>query len=153
MEKYSHWSFEITGYHITIPNPQEEQAVIMSAWSKWFSENMWDLVVEKEYPGIHTVYYNYTNPLDPTKKGYDMLIGFMTKAGTMQTHKEFLTLEVPAQDYRYMTVTWELPKNLISSWIEVNSKSQEELKRAYGYDLDMYNADGTEVTLAVSVKE
>lgn len=81
-----------------------------------------------------------------------MLIGFITKPGSVQ-EKKFTTLQIPAQDYRYKTVSGELIPNLVSEWKKINNMSAEELPRNYGYDLDMYNADCTEVTIAVSVAE
>ena len=48
MEKYSHGPFEISGYQVTIENPENERQVIMTAWQKWFEKNMADLVIERE---------------------------------------------------------------------------------------------------------
>ena len=115
-------------------------------------ENIGADIVSKVYPTLHTVYYNYKNPLDLSKKGYDMLIGYMTEVGSVQDEK-YTTVEIPAQDYQYTTVVGKLPDRLIETWMEINDTPQSELPRSYGYDLDMYNADGTEVTVAISVKK
>ena len=76
MDKYSLWAFEITGYKVTIHNPQEEKEVIWSAWTKFQSEKIGDLIIGKGHDSLHAVYYNYHNPKDLDKKGYDMLIGY-----------------------------------------------------------------------------
>ena len=68
MEKYSHGPFEVSGYQVTIPNPESEMETIMSAWKLWFTENMAEIVAEKEFPGLHAVYYNYHDQLDLSKK-------------------------------------------------------------------------------------
>ena len=76
-----------------------------------------------------------------------MLIGYITKTGTTQDNPAITTIEIPAQDYRYMTTKDISPENIF------NNTPQSELVRNYGYDLDMYNADHTELTIAVSVSE
>lgn len=68
MEKYSHGPFEVSGYRITIENPENERQIIMTAWKAWFTENMADRVIEREYPSLHAVYYRYHDALDLTKK-------------------------------------------------------------------------------------
>jgi predicted transcriptional regulator YdeE len=115
-------------------------------------ENIGADIVSKICPTLHTVYYNYKNPLDLSKKGYDMLIGYMTEVGSVQDEK-YTTIQIPAQDYQYTTVGGKLPDCLIETWMEINDTPQNELPRSYGYDLDMYNADNTEVTVAISVKK
>ncbi len=152
MEAYSHGPFQVTGYHVTIPSLEQEEQIIMEAWWRWMGENMGEWIVQKVYPTLHTVYYNYKNPLDLTKKGYDMLIGYMTEVGSVQDEK-YTTVEIPAQDYQYTTVGGKLPDRLIETWMEINDTPHDVLPRSYGYDLDMYNADGTEVTVAISVKK
>lgn len=150
MEKYSHGPFQVTGYGVTIPTLEQEEEIIMNAWWRWMGENMWEWITGKVYPTLHTVYYNYKNPLDLSKKGYDMLIGYITEAGSIQDEK-YTSVEIPAQDYQYTTVTGKLPDRLIETWMEINDTPHDILPRSYGYDLDMYNADNTEVTVAVSV--
>ncbi len=81
-----------------------------------------------------------------------MLIGYITEAGSIQDPK-YTTIQIPTQDYQYTTVTGKLPDRLIDTWMEINDTPEDKLPRTYGYDLDMYNADNTEVTVAVSVKE
>lgn len=68
MEKYSHGPFEVSGYRITIENPTDERQVIMTAWKLWFTDNMADLVIDKEYPSVHGVYYSYHDHDDLEKK-------------------------------------------------------------------------------------
>jgi hypothetical protein len=50
MEKYSHGPFEVSGYRVTIENPESEMETIMSTWKLWFTENIAELVADKEYP-------------------------------------------------------------------------------------------------------
>ena len=71
----------------------------------------------------------------------------------MQTDPLLTTVKIPAQDYRYVSVKEDVQYNLIKNWKEINAMPDTELTRSFGYDLDMYNANGTEVTVAVSVKE
>lgn len=68
MEAYSHGPFEISGYQVTIENPENERQVIMTAWQKWLEKNMADIVIEREYPSLHTVYYNYHDATNLSKK-------------------------------------------------------------------------------------
>lgn len=153
MEKYSHGPFEISGYQVTIPDPSSEMDIIMSAWRRWFTENMADLVIEKESPWLHAVYYNYHDSTDMNKKWYDMVIGYMTRTWAIQKDPSITTVQIPAQDYRYTTLTDISPESIFGTWKEINHTPQPELARSYGYDLDMYNADHTELTIAVSVTE
>ena len=82
-----------------------------------------------------------------------MLIGYITKTGTTQDNPAITTIEIPAQDYRYMTTKDISPENIFSSWKTINNTPQSELVRNYGYDLDMYSEDHTSLTIAVSVSE
>jgi hypothetical protein len=68
MEAYSHGPFEVSGYRITIENPENERAVIMEAWKHFFSEGISARITDKEYPSVHAVYYNYHDQDDLAKK-------------------------------------------------------------------------------------
>ena len=153
MEKYSHGPFEVSGYKVTIHGPVGEGGTVMDAWRLWFTENRGDRVIEKIYPSLHAVYYNYQNPLDPEKNQYDMIIGYMTKEGVIQTDPSITTVQIPTQDYRYVTITDISPEGILSEWQKINATPPSELHRSYDYDLDMYNTEHTELTIAVSVNE
>lgn len=153
MEKYSHGPFEVSGYKVTVHGPVGEGSTIMDAWRLWFTENLGDRVVEKIAPSLHAVYYNYQNPLDPEKNQYDMIIGYMTRDGATQTDPTIVTVKIPAQDYRYMTLIDISPENILKSWTDINATPTSELPRSYGYDLDMYDEAHTGMTIAVSVSE
>ncbi len=153
LSEYSHGSFQITGYKISTTNKDRQSGKdIMEAWKKFLTENMADLVENKEYPSLHCVYFNYTNPENVDERGYDMLLGFITKEGASQTNPELTTITIPAQDYKYILVKGEMPASLIKTWGEINAMPEAELNRSFGYDMDMYSEDGTECTLTVSVK-
>jgi predicted transcriptional regulator YdeE len=152
MEKYSHPAFQVTGYKISTTNKDHQSGKdIMEAWKKFRSENMADSIQHKAYPTLHCVYYNYINPKNYEERGYDMLIGYLTEEGSSQTNPELTTITIPAQDYAYVTVKGEMPNSLIEEWKKINNMPETELNRAFGYDLDMYNADETECTVTVSV--
>ena len=152
MEKYSHPGFQITGYQITTTNKDKQSDKdIMEAWKKFHTQNLADLIENKAYPTLHSVYFNYTNPKNVDERGYDMLIGFITTEGTNQTNPELTTITIPAQDYAYELVKGEMPKSLIQEWAKINSLPESELNRSFGYDLDMYNEDQSECTVTVSV--
>ncbi len=153
MEKYSHGPFEVSGYKVTIHGPVGEWTTVMDTWRLWFTENMGDRVIEKEYLTLHAVYYNYQYPLDSEKNEYDMIIGYITKTGTLQTDPTINTVKIPAQDYRYTTLDDISPENILFAWSKINSTPDSQLPRSYGYDLDMYNETHTGMTIAVSVKE
>ncbi len=153
MEKYSHGPFEVSGYRITIENHQDERAVIMVAWKQFFTENMSERISSKVYPSVHAVYYNYHDQFDSEKKGYDMLIGYITADGVTQADPAITTIQIPAQDYRYTTTNEISPENIFGMWNTINTTPASELPRNYGYDLDMYNEAHTELTIAVSVSE
>jgi hypothetical protein len=125
----------------------------MDAWRLWFTENMGDRVIEKEYPTLHAVYYNYKYPLDGEKNEYDMIIGYITKTDTLQTDPTITTVKIPTQDYRYTTLDDISPESIFGAWSTVNSTPASLLARSYGYDLDMYNETHTGMTIAVSVNE
>lgn len=125
----------------------------MDTWRLWFTENIGDRVIEKIYPSLHAVYYNYQNPRDPEKNQYDMIIGYMTKEGVTQTDSTITTIKIPTQDYRYTTITDISPESIFDTWQKINTTPPSELHRSYGYDLDMYNTEHTELTIAVSVSK
>lgn len=77
----------------------------------------------------------------------------MTEENAVQTNTDLVTLTIPAQDYRYITVEGGFPESIWNAWNNINQMSAVELPRNYGYDLEMYNEAGTECTIAVSVKE
>lgn len=154
MEKYSHGAFQITGYKITTTKKNNQEAKdIADAWAKFMSENMVDDILHKAYPTLHVVYFNYINPENLSERGYDMLMGYITEDDSVQEKASLTTITIPAQDYEYVKVTGELPKNLIAEWQKVNAISTEECNRAFGYDMDMYNKDMSEITLTVSVNK
>ena len=82
-----------------------------------------------------------------------MLIGYVTKTGITQTHPSIITIQIPAQDYQYITLSDISPESIFGAWSTINSTPQSELARSYGYDLDMYNETHTGIIIAVSVKE
>ena len=82
-----------------------------------------------------------------------MLIGYITGTGVVQIDPTITTIEIPAQDYRYTTITDISPEAIFGAWNTINTTPQSELVRSYGYDLDMYNEAHTELTIAVSVSE
>ena len=153
MEKYSHGPFEVSGYRITIENPEREWEIIMKAWKSFFEDDISARITDRAHPSIHAVYYNYHDQLDLSKKGYDMLIGYITTDGIVQADPTITTIIIPAQDYRYMTITDIRPDAIFGAWKTINSTPVSELARNYGYDLDMYNEAHTEMTIAVSVSE
>jgi predicted transcriptional regulator YdeE len=154
MEKYSHGAFQITGYKITTTRKENrEQRDISEAWATFMSEKIADKILHKAYPTLHAVYFNYVNPENLSERGYDMLIGFITEEDSEQEDASLTTITIPAQDYEYIKVTGEMPVSLVLAWQKVNTTSKQECNRAFGYDMDMYNADMTEVTLTVSVNK
>lgn len=154
MEKYSHGPFQVTGYKITTTKKDgQEHKDLVIAWEKFMSEKMGDKIMHKAYPTLHMVYFNYTNPEDIAERGYDTLIGYITEENSVQEDSTLTTITVPAQDYQYVKVTGEMPASLFAAWDKVNAMPKEECNRAYGYDMDMYNIEMTEVTLTVSVNK
>ena len=152
MEKYSHGAFQIAGYKITTTKKDgQDTGDILAAWKKFMGDKMADKIMHKTYPSLHTVYYNYVTPEKLDERSYDMLIGYIVEENSTQDTKTFTTITIPPQDYEYVKVTGEMPKNLIAEWHKVNAMSNKEFNRAFGYDMDMYNQDMTEVTLTVSV--
>ena len=117
------------------------------------SERISDTIKHKAYPTLHMVYFNYTDPENLAERGYDMLMGYITEEGSVQEDASLTTIIIPAQEYQYIKVTGELPSRLIAEWQRVNAMSKEECHRAFGYDMDMYSADMSEVTLTVSVNK
>ncbi len=152
MEKYSHGAFQITGYKITTTRKDNKEAKdIADAWARFMSENVSDKILHKAYPTLHMMYFNYVNPENLEERQYDMLMGYITVDGSAQDDASLTTVTIPVQDYEYVKVTGEMPKNLITAWQKVNAMSKEECHRAFRYD--MYNADMSEVTLTVSVNK
>ncbi len=152
MDSYSHGPFEVSGYKVTIHGPIGEWESVMGAWKYFFTENISDRISDKAYPSVHAVYYNYQHPHDSENNQYDMIIGYITKDGIIQTSSTITTVKIPAQDYRYMTLADISPENIAKAWNTINAIPASELARSYGYDLDMYNDAHTEMTIAVSVK-
>ncbi len=153
MEKYSHGAFQVTGYKVNIPNRTEEASVISSVFDKFMTEKIGDSVLGKEYESLHTIYFNIKEPNNLASKSFDMLIGYITKEDAIQTNSLLTTITIPAQDYMYTIVKGDLPSSLAAKWIEINNMTKEELPRAFGYDMDTWNADMSEVTVAVSVNK
>lgn len=82
-----------------------------------------------------------------------MLIGYITTDGIVQANPTITTIQIPAQDYRYVTTNEISPENIFSMWNTINATPASELPRNYGYDMDMYSEDHASLTIAVSVSE
>ena len=152
MQEYSHESFQVTGLQLTT-NTQNAFADIGKAWETINSQNLFDVIEHKAYPGLHNVYYNFTNQDDLDNRGYDVLIGFITDNNHIQNDSRLTTIIIPAQDYKYTTVQGEMPQSVVEKWNEINSLSMQEVNRSFGFDLDMYNEGGTECTITVAVNK
>jgi predicted transcriptional regulator YdeE len=112
MQEYSHEAFEVTGYQFAT-NAQHAFEDISKAWEKINSQNILESVEHKTYPGLHNVYYNFTNQDDVENRGYDVLIGFVTDSKSEQTNPLLTTITIPAQDYKYETVAGEIPQSVV----------------------------------------
>jgi predicted transcriptional regulator YdeE len=152
MQEYSHGAFQVSGYKVTITNPQEAQGIIQEAWAKFMKGGLSGQVEHKAFQGVHAVYYNYHDLDNPAMLGYDMLLCFITETGSVQSNPNFITITIPAQSYKYTQVTGDFQSILPEVWAKINDMSKSEVNRNYGYDLEMYSEDGKTCTLAVSVK-
>jgi predicted transcriptional regulator YdeE len=153
MDSYSHGAFQVSGYKVTITNPQEAQAIIQAIWHKFMHEGLSKLVEHKAFQHVHAVYYNYTNLDNPELEGYDMLIGYITEDDSTQNNPEFITIIVPPQDYQYVKfISDNFQIDLPIEWEKINSMPKSELNRTHSNDLEMYSEDEKDCTLAVSVE-
>jgi predicted transcriptional regulator YdeE len=154
MDSYSHGAFQVSGYNVTINNPQEAQSVIQQAWKKFMQEGLSQQVEHKAYQHVHAVYYNYTNLDNPEKEGYDMILGFVTEDGSTQSSPELISITVPPQDYKYVKFTSDnFQIDLPIEWEKINSMPKSEINRTHGYDLEMYSEDYKSCTLAVGAEK
>jgi predicted transcriptional regulator YdeE len=153
MQSYSHDSFQVSGYVVTIPNSQEAQTIIQAAWKEFMQGGLSKLVEHKDYEGVHAIYYNYHNLDDPQTEGYDMLLGFITKPNTTQSNTKFSTITIPSQTCKYIEINGDFETILPVEWEKINTMPKTEVDRDYGYDLEMYSLDYKTCTLAVSVHE
>jgi predicted transcriptional regulator YdeE len=152
MQSYSHGAFQVSGYKVTITDEQQSHDIIQKAWHTFMQEGLSKLVEHKAYQHVHAVYYNYTNLDKPKNFGYDMLLGFITEDGSIQSNPELIDIQIPAQDYKYIKFTSDnFEKDLQVEWEKINAMPKSELNRAYGYDLEMYSEDYKGCTLAVGV--
>lgn len=153
MQKYSHGEFEVTGLKTRITNGGDMTSEqVGAAWMKFMADGLSDSIQDKEFPGVHVLYFNYENVENPTNRSYDMIIGFLTKTGATQTNPEIMTVKIPAQNYEYLEIKGNMPTCVIDGWKQINALSPDECARTYQFDLDMYTEDRTAVTLTVSVK-
>jgi Integron-associated effector binding protein len=153
MDKYSHGQFQVSGFVYNITSPQESQKQIQAAWSDFMSDNKNKLIVNKAYPHVHAVYYNYNNLDNPSKEGYEMLLGYITEDNSKQTNPQLTDLVIPPQDYMYTKCTGNFQEVLPIEWAKINNIPKSEVNRDHGYDLEMYSEDYKTATLAVSVIE
>jgi predicted transcriptional regulator YdeE len=152
MEQYSHGAFQVTGYKITTTKKNNKETQdIENAWAKFMSEKMGDKILHKAYPHLHMVYFNYVNANNLLERRYDMIMGYVTEDNSVQEDVDLVTIHIPAQDYEYIKFTDA--STYKAQWQKVNAMSKEECNRSFGYDMDMYSEDMSEVTLAVSVNK
>ena len=106
MESYSHDAFVVTGYKVTITNREDEMKVIQDAWKKFKSEKYFELTTLNGHFSnmVHVVYYNYKNQDDQSKKGYNMLLGYLTDSFAAMHGAEITTITIPQQHYKYVTI-------------------------------------------------
>ena len=145
MESYSHDAFDVTGIIAHIPDGIDSASRINDVWKQRSDDAVSQTIVWINHQSMHAVYYNYDS------WWYDMLIGMMTDHDSIQTNDKLITLTIPAQNYRYMTIVWGFPDSISQSWDTINAMPINELPRIHGYDLEMYNEAYTECTIAVSV--
>jgi Integron-associated effector binding protein len=147
MQEYSHGPFQVSGLNITISNKDNAQLIIQEAWGRFMKKDI-KLIDHISYPSVHAIYHNYT------KDGYDMLMGFITTVDMIQSNSEYITLNIPAQDYKYTKFdSNNFQVDLPIEWGKINNMSKEELDREFGYDLEMYSEDYKTCTLALSVNK
>ena len=60
-----------------------------------------------------------------------MLIGYVTKTGSIQENPRLITIKIPAQDYRYITLTDISPESIFGTWNTINHTPSSELPRNY----------------------
>ncbi|MFZ2593365.1 MAG: effector binding domain-containing protein [Minisyncoccia bacterium] len=149
MESYSHGAFQVSGYTVSITDMETMMQSIQDAWGKFMSEALGDVVEHKAYPQMHCIYYNFVDPTGP-RLGYDMLIGYVTTDGAVQSDPRITTITIPPQNYKYKEVTGNPQEVLGKLWKEINALPKSEVDRKYGYDMEMYGEDG-KITVAVSV--
>lgn len=141
---YSHGAFSITGkiYHVTFADLARQMQTL---WGEVQSTNFPATIVDPEHGSLHVAYFNHS------ATGFDMIIGLITKEGSVQTNGALTTLEIPAQEYRYAEFDFTGPESVSLAWQAVNTVSREDLPRKFGYDLEMYSEDMKKFTIALSV--
>ena len=94
LSSYSHGHFFVTGksYHVDFATLSADMRRI---WGEVKNENFMTRITDTEYPSLHAVYFNHS------EAGFDMLIGLITKEGSVQKNTDLITIVIPAQDYRY----------------------------------------------------
>lgn len=144
LSPYSHGSFFVTGKvsHVTFADLAHEMKAI---WDEVKTSNYPANIRDPEHGSLHAVYFNHSDT------GFDMLIGLITKSGSVQTESGLTTIEIPAQDYQYAEFDFTGPESVSLAWQAINGVSREELPRKFGYDLEMYGEDMKKFTIALSV--
>ncbi|NJL96498.1 hypothetical protein HC766_05165 [Candidatus Gracilibacteria bacterium] len=150
MQEFYHDGFQVSGYLVNIPNQALAQEIIQKAWHKCMKEGLIRQIENVDNPSVHAVYYNYKK-LANGDFGYDMLIGYATKIGSVQSKAEFVDISIPEQNYMYKEISGDFQSILKTEWDSINSLPKSELNRSYGYDLEMYSEDYKTCTIAVAV--
>jgi hypothetical protein len=60
-----------------------------------------------------------------------MLIGYVIETGSIQENPRITTIKIPAQDYRYTTLTDISPESIFGTWTQINHTPATELPRSY----------------------
>lgn len=141
---YSHEAFFVTGkvHNFTYANLASE---MQQVWGELKANNYLQNVSNPGEKNLYAVYYNMN------ETGFQMLIGLVTT--TKQENDELTTIEIPAQDYKYVEFDFSGPESVSPAWQKVNAVSRSEINRSFGYDLEIYAEDMKKFTIAVSVKK
>jgi predicted transcriptional regulator YdeE len=110
------------------------QAVIDcgSLWQKFISEGIASKITDKLSPDMYAVYFDYDG--DHTQP-YSFFIGCKVSADTIAP-EGLQSIEITNQNYTIATAKGKMPDCVANAWQEI---WKSNIKRAYGYDFEVYN--------------
>jgi predicted transcriptional regulator YdeE len=145
--------FKLVGISTRTTNKDNKSAQDLSKlWDKFYSENVLQKVQNKVSNKIISTYTDYKS--DYTED-YTNIIGFLVST-LDDVPNGLVGREFQAENFQKFIAIGELPNAVLNTWVDIWQRD-EELKRKYTYDFEVYgeksqDGENAEVEIYIAIK-
>lgn len=126
--------FKLIGISVRTTNKNNQASKdIGQLWSRFYSENIFDIIPGKLGNAVYSVYTDYENDYTGA---YTTIIG--VPVASLNAIPEGMTgREFKSGNYELFTAKGEMPKAVADTWMKIWDKDKE-LRRKYTCDFEVY---------------